>query len=426
MKNRRALRRLSLLLLALAALPTHAGGPLYVGGPAFGIDGVPFRWSGTVDYWTDQGQLGTLSTTEADNLVREAFAEWENVTTATVSFSRQGQLTADVNAANILAFLNAQQDCTPSGQPTNAIIYDANGSALQALGEDPETVLGTAGAVCLGSDGTFTRGYALLNGKDITSSTTLRLKAVMIHEFGHLIGLDHSQINLNCLPGLGTCGAEDLMGLPTMFPVLVDPIEQSTLSADDIAAVSALYPDPTFASSTGRITGQILFSLGLTPAQGFNVIARQVGNPRAVAVSSVSGYLFTADAGNPLVVVPGITPSPYGSRNQSLLGLYDIPGLPPGTYTVEVEAISTADPIPFVAGSGLGPFGQLGFQFPLPSLLPQPPACSVEYLVSGSTASCDSGTATPLTIAAGEIRSVGTDVILIDTPPRYDAWEDEP
>jgi hypothetical protein len=49
----------------------------------------------------------------------------------------------------------------------------------------------------------------------------------------------------------------------------------------------------------GRIQGRILFSDGQTPAEGYNLIAHQVENPRVIAVSLVSGFLFTSNAGKP-------------------------------------------------------------------------------------------------------------------------------
>jgi len=257
-------------------------------------------------------------------------------------------------------------------------------------------------------------------------------KAVMIHEFGHMIGLDHSQINLNCLTSYCAPGSDDLEGVPTMFPVLIDAAAMSTLATDDIAAISLLYPETVsnppsqvpFASTTGRITGHVLFSDGQTPAQGFNVIARKTDNPLVTAVSCVSGFLYTADVGSP--VIPSWYGSPYGSRDPTLIGYYVLPGLPPGDYTVEVEAIHNSEPIPFVDGSSVGPIGNLGFQFPLPSLLPTPPPCTPEYLVSGATATCSSAAATLIPVVGSSVVSTGTDVILIGTPPRYDAWEDGP
>ena len=58
-----------------------------------------------------------------------------------------------------------------------------------------------------------------------------------------------------------------------MFPILLDNAT-NTLKTDDVAAISALYPASNFSSTTGRIQGHVLFSDGITPAQGYNVIAR--------------------------------------------------------------------------------------------------------------------------------------------------------
>ena len=339
-----------------------------------------------------------------------------------------------MTATNAAAVINAVSDCStlpgnPAGgiaKPRTIIYDDSSGSIMTALGEDPINTLGFADAVCLSSDGTdnyFNRGYAVLNGKGITSANaSTKLKPVMIHEFGHMLGLDHSQINLDCLNDPGCPGLE---GLPTMFPVLVDGAAMSTPATDDVAGISELYPGTTFAPSTGTITGHVFFSDGQTPAEAYNVIARQVGNPLVVAVSNVSGALFTSDAGNPFVQSAALgTPSPFGSRDQSLIGFYRLPGLPPGNYTVEVEAINGSGGAAFVLGSGVGPIGSfLGFQFPLASLLPTPP-CAQEYLVSGSTATCSSAGATTISVSGGQVVSTGTDIILIGTPPGSDAWED--
>jgi hypothetical protein len=424
----------ALALAVLAVIAARAGGPLLVGGPGM-APGVPFVWgpsnSNPLTYWTDLGNLGVMNNSDANNLVQEAFQAWQDVPTATISFSRTGPLSTDIQTGG--QYLSLESDLNNCSVPLPAgslakersIIYDDRyGSILQDLGYDPSSTLGFATALCFTTDGVnnnFNRGLALINGKFATGlppSTTL-LKAVMIHEFGHMIGLDHSQINLDCLTG--TCSSAELDGLPTMFPVLLQGAEvaMSTLATDDIAAISALYPEATFPTSTGRITGHVLFSDGQTPAQGFNVIARRVGDPLVTAVSSVSGYLFTADAGNPIYPWPG---SDFGSRDPALIGYYDLPGLPDGSYTVEVEAINNSGDHPFVDGSSVGPIGNLGFQFPLPSLLPTP--CTPEYLVSGAIATCSSAAATPIPVVGSSVVSTGTDVILIGTPPRYDAWED--
>src|SRR5437667_7449965 len=68
-----------------------------------------------------------------------------------------------------------------------------------------------------------------------------------------------------------------------------------------------------------------------------------------MAVSAVSGYLFTANPGQN-VTGNNTNGDRNGSRNPSLIGYYQI-AVPPGTYTVEIEAVDQE----FVGGSSVGP-----------------------------------------------------------------------
>src|SRR5262249_19907968 len=102
--------------------------------------------------------------------------------------------------------------------------------------------------------------------------------------------------------------------------------EQASLNLDDIVSVSTLYPKATFSTNFGKITGSILLPNKEGAMQGAYVIARQVGNPRINAVGNVSGARFVPTE-------PGGPPSP------TLRAFYELPGLPPGSYTVEIESI---------------------------------------------------------------------------------------
>jgi hypothetical protein len=423
-----------LLLLGIHSISASAGGPNYVTGHAATQPGQPYRWaSGTLSYRTDLGSLGNQTNSQANSLVTAAFQTWQNVSTASLNIQNAGQLGYDVTAANVTTFINTIGNCTATSQPVNSIIYDQNGSIVTALGYDNNSTLGFAESICFDDTaGAFTRGWSLLNGRFIdgqpntTSHQTVTLdqfKAAFVHEFGHLLGLDHSQINLNCLTE-NTCSADDIAGVPIMFPYLLNQ-SSGTLSTDDIAAISVLYPAISFSASTGRIQGRVFFSDGQTPAEGYNVIARQVGNPRRIAVSSVSGFLFTPFFGNPLNPANDIYApyygSDYGSHDTGLIGYYDIPGLPPGNYTIEVEAINNAADTPFVSSSSVGPIGfWFGIQFKLPG------SCALQYLnyPSAPTDSCLAKST--VAVGGGYVTSTNTDIIILGTQPRYDQWEDGP
>jgi hypothetical protein len=228
-----------------------------------------------------------------------------------------------------------------------------------------------------------------MNGLFDVSLSVAEFDAAFVHEIGHFAGLDHSQINVNCLSG---CNSANLTGLPTMFPFLLHE-SQITPSVDDIAWISRLYPAASFATTHGTISGRVHFSDGDSQAQFVNVIARRVNTgaseDRTTAVSNLSGYRFRAFHGNP-ITNPGA--STFGSESPDEIGLFEIP-VPAGTYTIEVESINEE----FEDGSSVGPI-----RIPMPGTAPPP---------SG-----------PVAVAAGATAS-GNDVTLIGTPPRFDQFE---
>ncbi|MBN1570566.1 MAG: hypothetical protein JXA73_22170 [Acidobacteria bacterium] len=419
-----------LSLSTAGIVPVQAGGPLYVTGPDSSHPGQPYRWSlNPIPYYTDLGSLGNQSNAQANDLISEAFQAWEGVNTANIRFQNAGQLSYDVTANNIFSFQNTLRNCGNTSQPANAIVYDVDGGVIEALGMDKNSTLGISEAICSNDDaGFYARGWVVMNGRFIdgtpdsyshASVSIEEFKGVFVHEIGHLIGLDHAQINLNCLTE-SSCPAEDLAGVPLMFPILLEGAGSVPIT-DDIAAVSALYPALNFSSTTGRIQGRVVFSDGSTPAQGYNVIARPIGDPRKKAVSCVSGFLFTASAGNDLAPAWYDEEIFFGSQDPALIGFYDIPGLPPGDYTIEVEAIYNTGEMAFIEGSAVGPIGYyFGFQYKMPG------TCSLQYLNYPSSPSDSCSAKSVVTVGAGVTVNTNTDVILLGTPPRYDAWEDGP
>ncbi|MGZ4789046.1 MAG: matrixin family metalloprotease [Terriglobales bacterium] len=123
------------------------------------------------------------------------------------------------------------------------------------------------------------------------------LQTVATHEVGHFFGLDHSAVVR-----------------AVMFPFASDLI---TLSYDDVAGISTLYPKGTPDYASGSIAGRVRFASG-TPVFGAHVFAE------------------STTANQPLG--PNIRKSPVGTLSLAN-GNYTIKGLPADTYSVTAEPL---------------------------------------------------------------------------------------
>jgi hypothetical protein len=124
-------------------------------------------------------------------------------------------------------------------------------------------------------------------------------------------------------------------------------VEWSSPNPDDTAALSTLYPSSTFAGTTGTIKGRIRYADGVG-FMGANVIARKVEDPLVTAFSSVSGFQHIGSVPNEF---KEFYLQSVGRDDADSLGYYEIRGLAPGNYTVEIEAINSL----FISGGRVGP-----------------------------------------------------------------------
>ncbi|MGH7597264.1 MAG: FlgD immunoglobulin-like domain containing protein [bacterium] len=309
---------IALCFLLLAAVAANAGGPLQV----YANRAVVYRNTAFPLVWQlDPGALGNYTNAQAAQIVADAFAAWESVPTATPSFRRGADLPSDITTSNYNTYWDKFADgFTP-------VILDSDGAILddlRGLGAKNNVVGLAASAYPTGgaNAGFYAEGVVLINGFLSDRIPLLQYFGVVKHEIGHLIGLDHAQIGKS--EGSDGDDSNDA-AVPLMFPITTSNFE---FTADDILAVSNLYPVTGFYNGRGTLRGTIR-RRDATLVRGANVIAINTANP-GERYSTVTDYFGNAP------------------------GLYELKGLPPGNYHILAEPVVAR----FNSGSSVGPYAK--------------------------------------------------------------------
>jgi hypothetical protein len=297
-------------------------------------------------------------------LVADAFSQWTSIPTVAVLATRAGQLAEDVSGANVYrnsdGTITMPADILPTATGTPVgIVYDVDGTVTDALlgqgAGDPSECFGNAvfgGLDNFGTDAHFLHGLVVLNGNCVAQLPDPDVEYRLVRVLGRVFGLGWSQMNLNVQTRIPPPSSDDYVGFSIMHAIdltncvpislcysnggQVNPYQPKI---DDQAALSRLYPGPTFSTSTARIHGNVYFANASgQPGQGMqgvNVVARWI-DPNthqpsgAYAAASVSGFLFAGNVGTTVTGFNDSTGQPfnrYGSNDSTLEGFFDLAGL---------------------------------------------------------------------------------------------------
>jgi predicted Zn-dependent protease len=225
---------------------------------------VQNKWASSNITWQlnpGQGSKVTGSRT-LSQVAQTSFDAWEAVSIAAVNFTR-GADTAATAGHTFDDGINMVKTNLTAGE-----YAAAGGTGALAI-----TVLSSAlytGQI-LDADIIFDPGRDF-STDSTTPADKYDLEAVLTHEVGHLLGLDHSAILSS-----------------TMFPrISVGSSLARALSADDLAGVASIYPSSTYLAR-GSISGTVRLTSNATVYGAVVVAVNSSGQPIAHTVTDTRG-----------------------------------------------------------------------------------------------------------------------------------------
>ena len=277
----------------------------YAGAYEVTSTGQPLRWStqspisylvnpfGGAGLTTDLEKLLLLGSVDA------AFRPWANLPGASIQFSNGGTTSLSghiVDGNNVISFFDPNETVTfPPGVVAITVLTSATSTGTAQLGSTTVNVdfVGQILDVDILFNPTYTFSiFGTINTFDVV--------AVLEHEIGHLVGLDHSGVLSSIMDPYVDNSPSTAVG---------PGVSSRALQTDDIITAAAIYPIASFSPAPAAISGTLT-----------NYAGGHQATAHVVALS-----------------VPGGVP--VASQLSGADGSFSITGLPSGNYQIMVEPL---------------------------------------------------------------------------------------
>ncbi|MDJ0842317.1 MAG: hypothetical protein QNK37_37795 [Acidobacteriota bacterium] len=305
------MKRASLLFAVLFAAALFAGGP-----NGRNINGTPYRQDLTqpLTYNIDQGNLNArYDQAAARTFINEEFNDWGSIPGSQLVIQEGEPLSVDVTSIDEI------QDAIDQG--LSPIVLDETDSVAEDFGLAGTGVLAFASAWPPDpADGFYDQMFAVIGGPGSANVPENSIRSTILHELGHGFGLDHTAVVGHMV--VDNIDYEDFGEPPGATAEIMYWLAlgtgTSTPKQDDISGYLALYGNETGNDQSGAISGRIYMPDGASGANGVNVIVRDRSGGGTTVFTNAASLIS------------------YGSE-----GRYEIVGLPPGEYSVEVHDLGT-------------------------------------------------------------------------------------